>query len=175
MQTKLFRSPAIGVSFRYPASWSRAGTDQSGASGQAVVMFAAKSLPLPVLTISVESPAVLVGKKPGPFRDAEKAELQQALKDGETGPQSRVLASGFVRIDGLRLSGVESVDHSVSAAGKQDDHRVELASSMSISPTLTTSTYDAVIVVPQQAWDSERDTILAVLASMRFSTPRPPR
>ena len=161
--TKAFHSPALGVSFRYPASWRQSQR----------VMRKGDQLSAGVWHVALVSVNVVPSKTAdGPtaaFTAATPADLDALRTYGAAvpGATTKVLHSALVVIDGLRLAEIEYRDVRVQA-GQATRHGLLLMSGGNgTGASLLTLSETA----PASAWPRSRDTLKAILASMRFATP----
>ncbi len=172
--TKTFNSPAMGVVFRYPASWhlnKRPIWGRNGSSllkqpnvGSVWLQGTSGSLVVDVLLWRPHD-----GGQPFPFGDAGSHDLVQARSSQDT----KVLHSGLVRVGGLRLASVEVV--APWGTGPRL-HSLALSSASAIDvQTIHLSQLMLGVGSPPKHWTAERQTLTAILASMRFTTPQGPK
>jgi hypothetical protein len=173
--TKTFSSPAMGVAFRYPASWRWKDIGDPATSGNFFVVFSDPALragqPLLLLHVSVRLPALAAQQSITPFKDAGPGDLQQA-RVSTLG--AHVLRGGFVRLDGLRLAEVEYRANGRSLLTRPRAHRLALVSGKPIVPP-GVSTVEINVGGPPVVWQRERSAFAAILASLRFTTPEGPK
>jgi hypothetical protein len=148
--SRSYSNRALGVSIRYPASWSVIPTRaQSGEH---------------TIAIGVDKGFVNVTLNVFPrgkarFENATGADLVGDLRAG--GPGSRVLHTGFLSISGVRFAEVEYTQAST--------HYLLLSTSTRGSRA---SLLIARAVCPTSQWSAQRATEMAILDSLRISKPR---
>ena len=169
--TRLFSSPELGISLRYPATWRQNTLGSLKTLGTEALVFKSPTTRAPqaVVEVMVTSGRVLLGKPPLPFTDAKAIDLRLATIP----PEERVLRAGFTELDGLRLTEIESDDTVLTPANKGLWHTIELQSGsgpLSVGPS--GSRVDIGLQAPVQDWRAEKATLLAVLATTRFTRPK---
>ena len=168
--TKGFDSPALGISFRYPASWRLSPPDPAAlvTAGRAAALCLSprdakvKGGVYVTCTMSIR---VLNHKSPPPFMDA----LLSAALGLQKSDYDHI---GFVRIDGLRLLSAERDGGGVQPLWATSPWRMRvLASRMATQPPWP-SQVEVWLGAPISQWGAAEQTLDAIQASMRFSTPK---
>ena len=162
-----FRSAALGVAFRYPASWRLqpvAPGDRS--SGGALVSGPTGSIA--VLVYYSRDYAVGGAPHAGGFAPAGPADLRSLSGAAMATP----LHSGYRRVSGLRLASVEFVSAApaavAQASGLASAHDLWCASAR---PSAVHSYVRIAVYCPPTRWSADEATLLAVLDSVRLSRP----
>ena len=104
-------------------------------------------------------------KRPLPFRDAGRSALASLRFDQGHG---LILGAGFVRLDGLRFAEVETVAH-IPWRFTRKWRWLEVQSG---GTGLHETCVGFMVGCPVSQWPAHRATLLAVLASMRFTRPK---
>jgi hypothetical protein len=163
--TKTFSSAALGVSFRYPVAWRAVTSGVAMKDDDGTVAFRDASGAVGVVVDFIR-PAKHA--TPFPFGAADSTDLSS--QRSSTG--DKVLRSGLVTMDGLRLVEIESIGGAVP--GHVRWHFIEFSSAGMGGDlnTLHTSLLSLYVASPASRWSAQRATLMAVLASMRFMRPK---
>ena len=163
--TRTFSSAALGVSFRYPAGWQAMtpGVVVKGDDGTAGFRGPSGEVGVTVAFVRAAEHA-----SPYPVGNADSSDL--AEQRSSTG--NKIQYSGLVTMDGLRLVEIESIGR--AATGQVSWHFVQLSSAGMGGNlnALRTSLLEVYVACPASQWLAQRTTLLAVLASMRFTRPK---
>ena len=165
VETKVFTSAALGVSFRYPTSW-RVTTDSVSADGGRV------ALSPPGQTTSGAHFVVTVvfrrsskAAPPSPFADADRS--QNARSSAALSASGRIpIQPKLVAIGGLHLTRIAYFTTGFGAAR----WRGFAASSGRGGGRATSLSIDA--ASPESLWGYESGLCYAILATMRFTGPQ---
>lgn len=84
--------------------------------------------PQGLVAVQVGAPRVMLGKPPLPFRDAGPFNRRKARLSATDLNKQRILRSGYVRVDGLRLAEIETVDTAAPPGRKVPWHEIALQS-----------------------------------------------
>jgi hypothetical protein len=174
MPTKLFSSPELGISLHYPATWMETTVGSFKTQGIAALTFRSPRVRATRarVAVMVSSGRVLSGKSPLPYIDAGANDLRLARQD-QVGSRERILHAGFMQLDGLRLTEVEYVDTVPTPLSKVRSRTIELRSGSGMFGAGPDGSQVKIgLVAPLRDWHTEKATLLAILESMRFSTPQ---
>lgn len=163
--TENFSNAAMGVSFRYPASWKRL-PDQPGDKTGDGVTFEGSTGAVQVLVNYDYSYAYGKAKSPLPFANARPSDLRVLI--AQLAP-SKIVRSQIVPHGRLRVATMEFLaDDPPEAPLPGSVHEILSASAQSGA---SRSQIRIAVYCAARQWAASRATLLAVLASVRFSTP----
>lgn len=108
------------------------------------------------------------GRPPLPFGDADSSDL--ATQRSSTG--DKIIQSGLLTIDGLRLAEIESLTSGTRDVPAWYFLQFSSAGVGGDLSALHTSLLGLDVACPASLWPTQRATLMAVLASMRFARPK---
>ena len=162
--TKSFSSAALGVSFRYPASW-RAATPGVVKDGSGTVTFRGPSGEVSAWVVFLP-PAKHAA--PLSFGDADSADLSEQRSSTD----DKILQSGLVTVDRLRLVEIDSIGEAEPGQVPWICDQLSSAGMGGNPDTLHASLLGLDVACPSSQWPAQRTTLLDVLTSMRFTRPK---
>ena len=175
--TKRFDNPSTGIALRYPSSWreSLASSFCQCPDGRLTFMDPAGDGTRVLLAVQVSVSPGLEDNAATPlpsFQEADAGDLGFA-RHLTRAAKERILHSGLVRLGGLRLAEVECLDPMRAPLGNMGAHRINLYSAWKTSqgPSGQSLVQITVSAAPA-AWRAEKPILMAVLESLRFSTPQ---
>ena len=163
--TERFTSAALGVTFRYPASWRVQPGPGSKRSGSGVLISGPSGS---VGVIVYYSGAYAAGHayRPGGFAAAGVTDLRRLVADAPAKPMRARLAV----LGGMRLATVEwAADMLASGGGLEADHALWCASAYQ---SVTRSYVRLAVWCPAADWRSDQASLGALLRSVRFVRPQ---
>jgi hypothetical protein len=166
--SKEFTAPELGVSLLYPATWG-VKTEGSLWSGGASVTLTSPGDGAPggFVLLQARSDDAAAGATPKPFGDATAADLEASIL-WEKAAGFEPAWTGFRRLGGLRMAALQA------ASADADPIRLLAFSSGSVGADGSqVSVVSCAVMVPESSWPEQRETLLAVLKTLRFSTPQP--
>jgi hypothetical protein len=163
--TQRFTSAALGVTFRYPASWRVQPGSPGKRSGNGVLI-SGPSGSVGVIVYYSGSYAAGHARRPGGFIDAGVADLRRLVADAPATPIRARLAV----LGGMRLATVEwAADMPASGGGSEPDHGLWCASA---HQSVTRSYVRLAVWCPAADWRSDQANLEALLRSVGFEQPR---
>jgi hypothetical protein len=158
---KTFRSTALGISFHYPSTWHRVPGERGNRTGDGALLSGATGGVGVVVVYDRSYRYDQTRHRPGPFANAGVTDLRRL--EVEASPKRQ--RAQLISLGGLRLALVEFVESPPSSAVV---HEVWCASAIS---TQTKSSVRIAVFCPRAQWTAERETMMAILDSVRFSQP----
>jgi len=162
MPTRTFSSAALGVSFRYPATWPAVAPGVVMKDGSGTVTFRGPSGEVGAWVVFLP-PAK--DARPLPFGDADSSDL--STQRSSTG--DKIIQSGLVTIDGLRLAEIESLVSGTRGVPAWYFLQFSSAGMGGDLNALHTSLLGLDVACPASQWPTQRVSLMAVFASMRFT------
>jgi len=160
-----FSSAALGVSFRYPVAWRAVTSGVVMKDDVATVAFRDASGEVGVVVDFIR-PAKQA--TPFPFGGADGTDLSS--RRSSTG--DKVLRSGLVTMDGVRLVEIESISGASPGRARWRSVQFSSAGMGGDLTALHTSLLALYVASPVSQWSAQRATLMAALASMRFTRPK---
>jgi len=165
IRTRAFASPALGVAFRYPASWQIQPSQPGTRSGDGVLISGASGSVAVIVYNSIDY-ADMHAWRPGPFGPAGAADLRMLEADAPGKPMRARLAP----LDRLRMATVEwAADMPAAGGGSKAGHAIWYAST---APTATQSYVRIAVWCPAVSWNSDKVGLGQLLNSVRFARPK---
>jgi hypothetical protein len=170
-EAQTFSSRQLGISFRCPRGW-RVQADLSDfpswglASVEAITRVGEERQA--GVTLLIKCVGIAKGEEPGPYLDAPLSYRADTLEFASASHEP-ITDVGFTRLGGLRLLSYQSKERiRPNEAAWPSFHLYSRNTGDGASPTQVIINAGA----PDRDWSAQRETLLAVLSTMRFSTPR---
>ncbi len=165
VETREFHSTAMGISFRYPASWKMLPGGPGRRTGSGIT-FTGSTGGLQVFVLYSNGYAWGNTKTPLPFAGARPSDLRILV--AQIAPP-RIVRSQITHLDGLRVAALEFLADNPSGAPLSGPVHEILSSSA--QKGVSRSEIRIAVFCRAEQWGDSQATLLAVLASVRLSRP----